>query len=126
MASEVYLCSKRSIIKFAPWFNHIYIVTNGQIPIWLNTNQPDISVIPHSKIFRDQKDLPTFQSNAIEVNLHRIPGLADNFIYFNDDMALIGPLCPEDLLLANGSYARFPTSEVTCYKKKGLFLILLN
>ena len=122
----MYPRSKRSIIKFAPWFNHIYIVTNGQIPVWLNTNNPDISVVSHSEIFRNQADLPTFQSNAIEVNLHRIPGLTDNFIYFNDDMSLIGPLCPEDLLLTNGSYARFPTSEVTCQKKKGSSCTLIS
>lgn len=39
--------SLRSIEKYAPWVNHIYLVTNGQIPYWLNTSHPRLSVITH-------------------------------------------------------------------------------
>ena len=28
--------SLRSLAKFAPWIRHVYIVTNGQIPYWLD------------------------------------------------------------------------------------------
>ena len=67
--------SLRSIEMFAPWIRKIFIVTNGQIPNWLNLENQRVDVIPHSEIFTRQSDLPTFSSRAIESHLHRIPGL---------------------------------------------------
>jgi len=80
--------SLRSVEEFAPWVRKIHIVTNGQIPPWLNTNHPKISVVTHEQIFRDQGNLPTFNSNAIELQLYRIPGLSKQFVYLNDDIFL--------------------------------------
>lgn len=80
--------SLRSVEKFAPWVRKIHIVTNGQIPSWLDISHPKISVVTHEEIFKDQGNLPTFNSNAIELQLHRIPGLSKKFIYFNDDVFL--------------------------------------
>ncbi|CAH1118559.1 unnamed protein product [Phaedon cochleariae] len=88
--------SLRSLEIFAPWVNHVYIVTNGQIPSWLNLDYEKMTIITHEDIFRDSFNLPTFSSPAIESNLHRIPGLSKRFIYFNDDMFLGSPLYPED------------------------------
>ena len=39
--------------------------------------------------------LPTYNSHTIELNLHRIPGLSENFVYFNDDVFLIRPVTPQ-------------------------------
>lgn len=39
--------SLRSIERHAPWVRHIFIVTNGQIPSWLNLDNPRVSVITH-------------------------------------------------------------------------------
>ena len=50
-----------------------------------------IRVVPHSEIFPDTGDLPTFNSHAIEACLHRIPDLSENFLYFNDDVFLGRP-----------------------------------
>ncbi|KAJ8916550.1 hypothetical protein NQ315_000192 [Exocentrus adspersus] len=80
--------SLRSLEKYAPWVNHVYIVTNGQIPYWLNLDYHKVTVVTHEEIFRDATGLPTFSSPAIECNLHRIPGLSRRFIYFNDDVFL--------------------------------------
>ena len=44
-----------------------------------------ISVIDHSQIM-EESIIPTFNSNTIECNMHRIPGLLENFLYFNDDV----------------------------------------
>ena len=60
---------------FAPWIRKIFIVTNGQIPNWLMLENQRADIIPHSEIFKNQSDLPTFSSRAIECHLHRIPGL---------------------------------------------------
>ena len=67
--------SFRSIEMYAPWIRNIFIVTNGQKPSWVKIDHPKISVISHSEIFEDETDLPTFNSMAIEVHLHKIPGL---------------------------------------------------
>ena len=63
---------------YAPWIRKIFIVTNGQIPEWINLANQRVSVIKHSEIFTEQSDLPTFSSRAIESHLHRIPGLRKN------------------------------------------------
>uniref|UniRef100_H2Z4G5 N-acetylglucosamine-1-phosphotransferase subunits alpha/beta n=1 Tax=Ciona savignyi TaxID=51511 RepID=H2Z4G5_CIOSA len=88
--------SLRSVVKYAPWVRHIYIVTNGQIPYWLNMDAPRISVITHDEIFVNKSHLPTFSSPAIEAHLHRIPGLADKFIYLNDDVMFGKEVWPDD------------------------------
>lgn len=59
--------SIRSVFKFAPWVRNIYIVTNGQIPSWLNTSYPLIKIVTHEEIFDNPQHLPTFNSEAIEV-----------------------------------------------------------
>ncbi|XP_066144339.1 N-acetylglucosamine-1-phosphotransferase subunits alpha/beta [Euwallacea fornicatus] len=99
--------SLRSLEKFAPWINHVYLVTNGQIPYWLNLDYEKLTVITHSMIFRDQSNLPTFSSPAIESNLHRIPGLSKRFIYFNDDIFLGQPLYLEDFFSESKGYLVF-------------------
>ena len=78
----------RGVEKFAPWVNKIHFVTYGHIPDWLNTNNKKMNIVNH-KDFIPEKYLPTFNSNAIELNLHRINELSDKFVYFNDDMFLI-------------------------------------
>ena len=74
----------RMIEKHAPWVNHIYLVTNGQKPEWLNLEHPQLKLVTH-KEFIPKEYLPTYNSAAIELNLHRIEGLSENFLYFNDD-----------------------------------------
>lgn len=90
--------SMRSLEKFAPWVHHIYIVTNGQIPCWLNLDNPRVSVIQHTDISEEETLLPTFSSASIETFIHRIPGLSKNFLYLNDDIFLGAELFPDDLL----------------------------
>jgi Stealth protein CR2, conserved region 2/Stealth protein CR3, conserved region 3/Stealth protein CR4, conserved region 4/Stealth protein CR1, conserved region 1 len=79
--------SLRTLWMFAPFVRHIYIVTAGQRPSWL-ADHPQVSLVSHEEIFPNPDVLPTFNSHAIETCLHRIPGLAENFLYFNDDVFL--------------------------------------
>uniref|UniRef100_A0A2C9K5A8 N-acetylglucosamine-1-phosphotransferase subunits alpha/beta n=1 Tax=Biomphalaria glabrata TaxID=6526 RepID=A0A2C9K5A8_BIOGL len=88
--------SLRSLEQFAPWVRHVYIVTNGQIPYWLNLDCPRITVITHDEIFDNISYLPTFSSPAIEANIHKIPGLSDKFLYLNDDVMFGSPVWPDD------------------------------
>lgn len=75
----------RGVEEFTPWVRNIYFVTCGHLPPWLKTDHPKLTVVKHSDFIPD-KYLPTFNSNAIELNLHRIEGLSRRFVYFNDDV----------------------------------------
>lgn len=91
----------RAVEKYAPWVNKIYLVTDNQIPKWLNLDNPKIVLIDHHDII-DNKYLPTFNSNAIEVNLKNIENLSEHFVLFNDDMFINGPVRPSDFFWFDG------------------------
>jgi Stealth protein CR2, conserved region 2 len=59
-------------------------------------------LVDHREIFRGYELLPTFNSRAIETMLWRIEGLADRFLYFNDDMMFVGPVEPTDFFSQKG------------------------
>lgn len=81
----------RAVEAYAPWVNRIHFVTWGHLPDWLNTEHPKLHIVNH-KDYIPEKYLPTFSSHPIELNLHRIPGLSEHFVYFNDDMFLNAPV----------------------------------
>lgn len=88
--------SARSVAKFMPWVRNIVIVTNGQVPNWVDTTSPRLRIVTHKEIFQNPANLPTFNSNAIEANLRNIPDIAPCFLYLNDDMFLGAPI-PKNL-----------------------------
>ena len=83
----------RSIEKFAPWVNRVFFVTCGHHPGWLDLDNPRLHIVSH-KEFIPEKYLPTFNSNVIEFWLHKIQGLSEQFVYFNDDIFLLAPVAP--------------------------------
>lgn len=85
----------RAVDRFAPWVRRIHFVTWGHLPWWLNTSHPKLHVVNHAD-FIPSEFLPTFNSNAIELNLHRIEGLAERFVLFNDDTFLGRECTPGD------------------------------
>ena len=85
----------RAVEKYAPWVNNVYLVTYGHVPEWLNLNAPKLKFITHKDYIPEQY-LPTFNCDPIELNLHRIKGLSEHFVYFNDDVFLNQPVVPED------------------------------
>jgi hypothetical protein len=85
----------RGVEKFAPWVHRIHFVTCGHVPSWLNTNHPKLNIIQHSD-YIPAEYLPTFSSHPIELNLHRIKGLSEKFVYFNDDTFLMDHTNPKD------------------------------
>jgi hypothetical protein len=87
--------SMRSLWSYAPWFRRVYLVTDDQVPDWLNTDHPRLRVVSHKELFGDRGVLPTFNSHAIESQLHRLPGLSNRFLYINDDVMFARPLGPE-------------------------------
>ncbi|KAK8733624.1 hypothetical protein OTU49_006396 [Cherax quadricarinatus] len=96
--------SLRSLEKYAPWVRRIYLVTNGQIPYWLNLDHPRLMIITHEEIFPNVSHLPSFSSPAIESHIHRIPGLSEHFLYLNDDVMLGSEVWPEDFYSPTSGY----------------------
>lgn len=95
------LFSLRSVEKFMPWVNHIYIITDNQTPKWLNTKNSKISVVSQNDII-PKKYPHFFNSGAIEMFITKIPGLSEKFIYANDDMTLAAPVSPDFFFDADG------------------------
>jgi len=85
----------RGVEKYAPWANKIHFITYGHLPEWLNTNHPKLNIVNHCD-FIDEKYLPTFNVCTIELNMHKIKGLSDKFVYFNDDCFIINHVDKED------------------------------
>ncbi len=77
--------SLRSLEKYANWLRNIYIVTDNQVPKRLNTENPRIKIIDHKDIF-EEKNLPCFNSCAIELQTHKIKWISKYYLYANDDM----------------------------------------
>ncbi len=98
--------SLRSVHLFAPWVRRIHLVTAGQAPAWLDTSHPGVRLVDHAEILPAEA-LPTFNSQAIETGLHRVPDLAEHFVYLNDDVLLGRPRRPEDFFSPGGLVAAF-------------------
>lgn len=100
-AGEIDYCVT-SILKFAPWVRTIFIVTDNQTPEIVRKlvgtpYEGRVKIVDHKDIFAGYEEfLPTFNSSSILSMLWRIPGLAERFIFFNDDFFLIQPLKPEE------------------------------
>ncbi|QES47114.1 hypothetical protein DEJ50_03895 [Streptomyces venezuelae] len=92
----------RAIAAYAPWIRRIFLVTDNPTPDWLVTDHPGLTVVRHEELFADPAALPVFNSHAIETQLHRIPGLAEHFLYFNDDIFVGRPQQPAGYYLPSG------------------------
>lgn len=86
--------SLRSLEKNVPWINHVYIVTDRQIPKWLNLNYFKVTVVDHSEIMPNEI-IPCFNSSVIEYFIANIPNLSEKFLYACDDMFFGKELPPE-------------------------------
>ncbi|MEV0639142.1 stealth family protein [Streptomyces sp. NPDC050619] len=102
--------SLRSLAMYAGFVRHIYLVTDGQKPHWLDDRAPGITVVDHRDIFPEGV-LPVFNSHAIETRLHHIPGLSDHYLYFNDDVFVGRRVTPEHFFHGSG-LMRIPLSPL--------------
>lgn len=75
----------RSVHMYAPWVRRIFVATDSDRPAWL-ADDPRVTFMPSEEFFADPSVLPTHNSQAVECQLHHIPGLAEHFLYSNDDM----------------------------------------
>lgn len=85
----------RGIETNMPFIRNVYLVVShpSQVPDW--ADKENLHIVLHKDIIPEEF-LPTFNSNPIEMHLHRISGLDEEFLYFNDDMFPVGDCRPED------------------------------
>jgi hypothetical protein len=108
--------SLRLMFRHAPWIRRVYLVTASAPPPWLDPDHPRLRVVSHADLFRGRGVLPTFNSHAIEIQLHHIEGLSRRFLYFNDDVFLGRPLSPGFFISRSGGhripfeYTNLPTN----------------
>jgi hypothetical protein len=88
----------RSVEKYAPWVRKIHFITWGHLPDFLDVNHPKINIVKHED-YIPKEYLPTFSARAINMNLHRINGLSEQFVYFDDDMFLNAPVEEKDFFV---------------------------
>jgi hypothetical protein len=98
--------SLRSVEAFAGWVRKIFIVTDHQVPEWLNPNHPKITVVDHSAII-PKRYLPTFNANVIEWHLHNIPDLSEYFLLANDDFFFGRSVAPDFFFNEQGTPIAF-------------------
>lgn len=121
----------RAAEVFTPWVNKIWFICDQEPPAWLNKSNPKLRIVRHED-YIPQKYLPTFSSHTIEHNLHRIQGLSEQFVYFNDDMFLLRPLNPsfffqKELPRDQATLNPLMTAELRRKEKGGIiFTIPLN
>lgn len=102
------------LLRFAPWLRMIHIVTDRQIPAVVEElfdKTPElaqrIKIVDHSSIFAPQVNLlPVFSSLSIESVIHRIPDLAERYLYLNDDFFFVRPTTPDDFFTSAGPILR--------------------
>lgn len=90
----------RGVENYAPWVRYIWFICDQEPPAWLNTDHPKIRIVRHEDYIPEQY-LPVFSANPIELNIHRIRGLSEQFVYFNDDMFIIAPIKETDFFRNN-------------------------
>jgi hypothetical protein len=101
----------RSVHAFAPWVRRIFVASDSPVPDWLDPNHPQVTFVRSAEFFADTGMLPTFNSHAIESQVHRIPGLAEHFLYSNDDMFFGRPVTPS-MFFSPGGISRFVEATV--------------
>lgn len=90
-----------SLLRYAPWLRRIHIVTDNQEPAFMaairNSCWRDkVVLVDHKELFVGyERHLPTFNIITLISMLWRVPGLADRFLFLNDDFALLRPVSPD-------------------------------
>ena len=105
----------RGIERYMPFIERVFLVVSreSQVPDWVNRTQ--VQIVYHADIIPSEY-LPTFNSATIELFLHRIPGLSEQYLYFNDDIFPVGDLVADDF---------FPGGKAACGFSRHLFALRL-
>ncbi|MGW4014804.1 stealth family protein [Rhodococcus ruber] len=95
----------RSVHMYAPWIRRIFVATDSDRPDWL-ADDGQVTFVRSEEFFADRSVLPTHNSQAVECQLHHIPGLSEHFLYSNDDMFFGRPVDPQ-MFFSGGGVTKF-------------------
>ena len=109
----------RAIEAFTPWVRTVHFVTWGHLPSFLNADNPRLHIVRHED-YMPPEALPCFNSCALEMNLHRIKGLAERFVYLNDDVFIIRPMEAGKFFNEKTGLPCNQFGEMPCYLKGAL------
>lgn len=115
--------SLRSLEMYAPWINHVYIITDRQVPKWLNTDYEKVTIVDHSEIM-PAECIPCFNSNVIEYFLPYVPNLNEKFLYGNDDMFFGADVNPKDFFKGDLPIMRVSKVSMLSKIKRNIRLLL--
>ena len=110
----------RSIKRYAPWYRKIILITDQQLPKFLDSNKlflDRIEIVDHKELFKDTPEfLPTFNSRAIVTALHTLDCLSEQFILGNDDLMLSADVTPSFFFegrkpIVRGSWCSLPKND---------------
>lgn len=118
--------SLRSLDKyFGKYVRKIFLITNNSIPRFIRRDRSDIYVINYETLLGHE----SYSSITIESVIHRIPGLSEYYLYFNDDFILLKPLRISDLIdSSNGKLIWYQESNflITAGSKFPLLAKIFN
>lgn len=115
----------RGVEQFAPYVRKVHFITNGQKPDWLNLDCPKLNWVKHSDYIPDDC-LPVFSANPIEMYMHKIPDLAEHFVFFNDDFFLTNHTTPDFFFNSDGLPKDYAISNIQNPKKDIMRSIVMN
>lgn len=92
----------RGIDTYMPFIDRIHLVVmmDSQVPEWVNREK--VNIVYHEDII-PKEFLPLFNAMSIEMFIHKIPGLSEEFVYFNDDFFATQPLEYSDFFDGKGN-----------------------
>lgn len=101
----------RGIEVNMPFIRNVYLVVShpSQVPSWADAE--NLKIVLHSDIIPAEY-LPTFNCNPIEMHLHRIEGLDEEYLYFNDDLYPLKPCRPEDFFRDGKGVLKFSSHYI--------------
>lgn len=111
--------SMRSVEQYASWVRHIYVVTDRQLPHWLDPEHPRVTVVDQRDLFGGTGTVPNFNSHAIGARLHHIPGLSEHYLHFNDDFFLARPVLPQLFFTSSGASKFFLSRSTLGFHDEG-------
>jgi hypothetical protein len=94
--------SLRSLFRYFNGLGCVYVVTDAQTPDFLDEFGDRVILVDHTQIMDDRIATPTFNSHVIESVLHRIHGLSQTYLYFNDDFLIGAPVGPASFFDSDG------------------------
>lgn len=112
------------VLRYMPWISCIYIIIENEDQIPEDIKDDKIEYVFHKDII-PQRFLPTYNSNVIELFMHKIKGLSEFFIYSNDDIFALNSMSIDDFYDNEGK-PRMKLSKKTFNLIDNMYKYILN